>query len=72
MDLIRVGVVVVLFAIIASLGSALFSLSRSHANPDHSRRMVRALTLRVALSVGLFLLLLVAWRLGLIQPHGLR
>ena len=34
--------------------------------------MVRALTLRVGLSVGLFLLLLGAWRLGYIQPHGVR
>jgi hypothetical protein len=70
MEAFRVAVVVVLFAIIASLGSALFSLSRSHADPAHGRRMVRALTLRVALSVSLFLLLLLAWRLGWIQPHA--
>ena len=69
MDLIRIGIVVVLVGIIASLGSALFSLSRSQGN---SRKMVRALTVRVALSVGLFLLLLLAWRLGYIQPHGIR
>lgn len=72
MELFRIGVIVILFAIIGSLGSALFSLSRSHADPEHSRRMARALTLRVGLSVGLFLLLLAAWRLGYIQPHGLR
>jgi Protein of unknown function (DUF2909) len=72
MDLFRIGVIVMLFAIIGSLGSALFSLSRSHANPDHSRRMVRALTLRVGLSVGLFLLLLVAWWLGYIQPNQIQ
>ena len=29
-----------------------------------------ALTVRVGLSVGLFLLLFVAWSMGLIQPHG--
>jgi len=68
MDLIKIGVVVVLFAIIASLTSALVSLSGSKGN---SRKMVRALTVRVALSVGLFLLLLLAWRLGYIQPHGI-
>ncbi len=68
MDIIKIGVIVALFAIVASLGSALFSLSRSQGN---SRAMVRALTLRVALSVGLFLLLLAGWRLGYIQPHGL-
>lgn len=69
MDVIKIGVVIALFAIIASLGSALFSLTRSTGN---SRSMVRALTVRVALSVALFLLLLAAWRLGYIQPHGLK
>jgi len=70
MDLIKIGVIVVLVAIVVSLGSALAALSKSHANPENSRRLVRALTLRVALSVALFLLLLLAWRLGYIQPHG--
>ncbi|MGC4029219.1 MAG: twin transmembrane helix small protein [Steroidobacteraceae bacterium] len=69
MDVIKIGVVIALLAIIASLGSALFSLTRSQGN---SRSMVRALTVRVVLSVGLFLLLLAAWRLGYIQPHGLQ
>jgi hypothetical protein len=32
--------------------------------------MVRALTVRVALSVGLFVVLIVASQLGLIAPHG--
>jgi hypothetical protein len=35
-----------------------------------SKKMVRALTVRVSLSVGLFLLLMVAWATGLIQPLG--
>ena len=33
--------------------------------------MMRALVLRVALSVALFLLVLLAWALGWIQPGGL-
>ena len=32
--------------------------------------MARALTIRVGLSILLFVLLLVAWRLGWIQPRG--
>ncbi|MDR2215904.1 MAG: twin transmembrane helix small protein [Nevskiaceae bacterium] len=72
MDLTRIFIIAVLIGIVASLGSALFSLSRSPTNPDHGRRMVRALTLRVGLSVGLFLLLLLAWRLGLIEPHQIQ
>lgn len=68
MDIVKTGIVVGLLAIVASLASALVSLTRSHGN---SRNMVRALTVRVALSVLLFLMLLLAWRLGYIQPHGL-
>jgi hypothetical protein len=32
---------------------------------------VRSLTLRIGLSVALFVLLMLAWRFGLIHPHGL-
>ena len=34
--------------------------------------MLRALTLRISLSVALFVLLMIAWRAGLITPHGLQ
>jgi hypothetical protein len=36
-----------------------------------SDRTIKALTLRIALSVGLFLLLLIAYATGLITPHGI-
>ena len=36
-----------------------------------SKRMVNALTVRVALSVLLFVLLYVAWYTGQLQPHGI-
>jgi hypothetical protein len=68
MDPFRLLVVAVLVAIVASLGTALYHLATGHGD---SGRMVRALTLRVALSVALFLLLMIAWRLGWIHPHGL-
>jgi len=64
---IRIVIVIALVAILASLGSALFHLSRGTGD---SRKMVRALTIRVGLSVALFLLLMLAWYLGLIQPHS--
>ena len=60
---------VLLAAIIASLGFGLFHLSRGQA--DDSRRMARALTVRIALSLVLFVLLMLAWHFGLIRPHGL-
>jgi hypothetical protein len=68
MDLIRILVVVVLIVIVLSLGSALFHLSRAGGDPQ---RMLRSLTWRIGLSVGLFLLLLLGWAVGLIRPHGL-
>jgi hypothetical protein len=36
-----------------------------------SKRMVKALTVRIVLSVALFILLFIGWRQGLIQPHGI-
>lgn len=63
-------IIAALIGIVASLGTALYHLVTSR-NADSSK-MVRALTLRIGLSVALFILLFVAWRFGLIQPHGLR
>lgn len=68
MDLYRILVVGILVAILASLGSALFHLTKSQGD---SQKMVRALTWRIALSVALFVLLMLGWFAGLITPHGL-
>jgi uncharacterized membrane protein YidH (DUF202 family) len=67
MNLSRLLIMLVLLGIVASMGSALFQLARQGGD---SKKMLRALTIRVALSVGLFVILLVSWRLGYIQPHG--
>jgi hypothetical protein len=66
MDVIKILIVVVLFAIIGSLGSALFHLSRGKGD---SKKMARALTVRVGLSVVLFILLMLAYYNGLIEPN---
>lgn len=62
-------IVVTLVAIIASLGHALFSMS---SGPTDSKAMVRALTIRITLSVALFALLMLGWYTGHLQPHGLQ
>jgi hypothetical protein len=67
MDIFRTLVAVVMIGIVFSLGSALFHLMTDKGD---SKKMVRALTVRVALSVGLFLLLMAAWAAGIIQPLG--
>jgi cytochrome bd-type quinol oxidase subunit 2 len=72
-ELIRVLVIVVFLGIVASLGSALYHLSRGGTDrtDEDSRKMARALTWRIGLSVVLFLLLMLAWYAGLIEPHGI-
>ena len=54
--------------IVGSLGKALYHLSAS--TPGDSRKMVKALTWRIGLSVGLFLLLIVAYYNGWITPQA--
>jgi hypothetical protein len=66
--MIKILIVLVLAAIIASLGSGLFHLVKDEGQ---SKRMVNALTVRIVLSVLLFVLLFVAWKGGLIVPHGI-
>jgi hypothetical protein len=67
MPLIKVLILACLIAIVLSLGSALFYFMN---DKGESKKMARALTVRVGLSVLLFVLLLIAWSQGLIQPHG--
>ena len=58
-----------LLAIVISLGLGLYHLSRGR--PEDSARLARALTVRIAISLALFALLMLAWHFGLIAPHAL-
>jgi hypothetical protein len=55
--------------IIGSLASALFFLMRDKGK---GKRTVRALTFRIGFSVLLFIFILIAYRIGWIQPTGIR
>ena len=70
MQPMKILIIVVLVAIVGSLGSALFHLSRSGRTEEDSRKMARMLTIRVGLSLLLFILLMAAWYAGLVKPHG--
>mgnify|MGYP002790553642 FL=1 len=70
MDPVKLIVVGLLAAIVVSMGSALFHLV--HDRKGETKKMVRALTVRISLSVALFVLLFIAYAMGLIEPHGLR
>jgi hypothetical protein len=67
--MIKILIVACLIGIVLSLGSGLFHLVN---DKGESKKMVRALTVRIALSVALFILLFIAWSQGLIEPHGLQ
>lgn len=70
-----VVIVIALLGILAALASAgVFMLKRpKQGAPQQAadKRMARALAVRVGLSVTIFLLILLAWKLGWISPKGL-
>ncbi|MBX3702205.1 MAG: twin transmembrane helix small protein [Steroidobacteraceae bacterium] len=61
-------VLLIFFAIVLSLVSAMVQLV--HDYKGETRRMVRALTVRIGLSILLFIVLWMTWKLGWIEPHG--
>jgi multisubunit Na+/H+ antiporter MnhF subunit len=66
--LIKSIILILLLLILLSLGASMFSLIKDRNKTD---RTVKLLTLRIALSVSLFVLLAVSFFMGWIQPHGL-
>jgi hypothetical protein len=65
----KIIVAIAFLLILASLGSALFFLMKDKGK---SNRTVKALTMRVGFSIALFILILLAYKFGLIQPTGIR
>lgn len=63
-------VILCLVAIVVSMASALLYLFRG--GEGGSSKMLRALTIRVSLSVGLFVFLMVSYKLGWIGSQGVR
>ena len=63
----KIVIIAFLVVILGSLGSALFYLMRDKGGSD---RTVKALTVRVALSVTLFLLLMLGYYFGLFPRSG--
>ena len=61
-------IVIALLIVVVSLGQALFAMA---SGPQNSGRVLKALTVRISISVALFIALMVAWRFGWIEPHSL-
>jgi putative copper export protein len=64
----RFLVILFLIVILASLGSALYYMIR---DKGRSERAVKALTMRITLSIVLFILLIVGYATGIIPRGGL-
>ena len=61
-------IIAFLIVIVWNLGAGLYYLL---VDKGESKRTVNALTRRIALSVGLILLVILAIKMGWIQPHGI-
>jgi hypothetical protein len=64
--LYRIIIITFLLVILGSLASALFFLVKDKGQSD---RTLKALTVRISLSVGLFLLLMAGFYFGIIPPR---
>ena len=62
----RIIVILFIIVILASLASALYYMVKDRGTGE---RMAKALTIRIALSIALFLLLLIGFHTGLITTH---
>jgi len=66
--MIKTLIVIVFLAILVSLWWGAFALV---SEQGQSKNLVNSLTVRISLSVLLFVLLIIAYMNGLIQPHGI-
>lgn len=65
---IRYLIIAIFSGILLSLASGLYYLVKDKGT---TKRTVKALSFRISLSLGLFLLLMALIGLGVIRPHGL-
>ena len=66
--IIKIIILLLLALILISLGAGMFSLIKDRGETN---RTVKFLTIRIVLSIALFILLVVSFLMGWIQPHGL-
>lgn len=66
--MIKTLIVINFILILLSLGSGMFFLAKDNGK---SNRVVTSLTIRVSLSVTLFILLFAGYYFGDLKPHGI-
>lgn len=64
----KIFIVVVLFFIIFNLAQAMYYMIR---DKGQGKNTVRFLTVRIAVSFGLFILIIIAMKMGWIQAHSM-
>jgi hypothetical protein len=62
-------IIATLIGIVVSLGQAMFHMASGNRD---SIKTARALTVRISLSVALFIFLLLGWYFGMLEPHHVR
>lgn len=67
-------VILAFVAILGSLAAALFFMMKGGRGDDQAKahNMARALAFRVGFSVLLFVCMLIAWKMGWVNPTGIR
>jgi hypothetical protein len=66
----KLPVLLVLAFIVFSLGQGMYYLAKDDGDVDKTR-VVKALTVRIVLSLTLFALLFLGYFLGVLKPHGM-
>lgn len=66
----KLPVLLVLGFIVFSLGQGMYFLAKDDGDVDKTR-VVKALTVRIVLSLTLFLLLMLGYFVGVFTPHGM-
>jgi hypothetical protein len=64
-------ILIAFIGILAALAAAGFFMLRNGTRDKRGPNMARALAVRVGVSVALFLIILLCWKLGWIHPTGL-
>jgi hypothetical protein len=74
MKAMKIFITITFVLIIASLAAALIAMMRADSesgDDKRSRRMAKALTIRIGVSVFLFSLVIISYFMGWIQPTGI-
>lgn len=66
--IVKIIVILLLLFVLYSLGSGIYFLVKDRSQ---SKRVVKALTWRISVSILVFLILMLAYKMGWIVPHAI-